>query len=130
MLNLFPLMGEVGSCTSPIKGGGLGCRSCSVGAKPNKYQLRGGCPMANVYPEPGKDRPEKKSDEPASQKTMGMYDRPKRKGPSKGVIIAIVLVIIIMAWVLLAGFAYAAESGFENRLAADTTLVVEMVGIS
>lgn len=67
----------------------------------------------------GPDRPAKKSDARTPQKTMGIYDRPKRKGPSKALIIAIVLAIIILAWILLAGFTAAepvplAATTFEN----------------
>lgn len=86
--------------------------------------------MGNIYPEQNKDRPAKKSDAETSQKTMGVYDRPKRKGPSKALIITIVLAMVILAWILLAGFTGAAQAGSLRGAEAEDAIetVVQMAG--
>lgn len=86
--------------------------------------------MANVYPEPNKDKPAKKSDDQTSQKTVGVYGRPKRKGPSTVLIITIVLAIIVLAWILMSGFtgtAHASPAGMEVR--SPVEFVLDMEGI-
>jgi hypothetical protein len=60
--------------------------------------------MAKIYP----DKPisEQKRDDPIERKTMGVYDKPRRKRPSRGAIIAIVIALVILIAILLStGFA-------------------------
>jgi hypothetical protein len=64
--------------------------------------------MPKIYPDKQSDLDQKRDDRESGKKTMGVYDRPARKGPSRGVIIAIAITLLILTAIFfLSGFTMA-----------------------
>ena len=72
--------------------------------------------MPNTYDAPGPDRSGQKSGAGGPRKTVGVYERPRRKGPSRLVLLILILAALAVA-VLLARRAWAGPEAAAPRVA-------------
>lgn len=90
--------------------------------------------MANVYedkPAPEKPVPEQKRDAQTGKKTMGVYDRPRRRGPSTGVIIAVIIALVILIAIILStGFAKPSKVSFRADLPHSARIIETSAGVA